>query len=586
MKKKWRVVCGAFLSISMSVAAFAAVPTYYDEQEYTDALNNNFTEDTGIVVENNPSLGYITYKDSSGKIVTRNYYASEVTVEKQPYYETEDTIGYIDEMFPHFQYDPRDTTINSILAGDCVYVRTNSAGEVTYISAFNDYVVRYGKVISYNFNTGETAHIMIEDEYGNIYSYDLGLNLPVTKGGTGMSISAIETGQWVKLLVSQRILGQGNVNEKVEEVVIDNNTRYISNVYRGQITSIDTYKNNINIKDVQALGKTKWGIYNDLLALNINPNSTAAYVTGSRVSTDYINRNLRNAEGYVYVAAETYKGKETAVKLNFQSKLQTTLSTSTVISASTGVIKLLSGETLYVAEDAIIVRNNRLVDANSIMVGDKIQAVVSGENKLAVANVSNGITTGSLQIFRGRIKEVEAREEFVVETFSELDESTWYYYPTPRTFSIDNDTKFYSTTGYVQGGINSFLGYGSDTTIGEVYTIVAIGEKAYMVIDMPYTRHAIKGKVYQTTDESLSLKDVYYYDDDKDRWRQYSNKNRGITVDLAENGVVIKEGSVSSLSRLEEGDAVTIMLRTSLADVEEDEDGETELTGYIVTVEN
>lgn len=579
MNKRLKIAGLVLLVLSIGTTSFADIAPYLNEQEYNDVLRDNYSEDRGIVIENNPSLGYITYRNAKGRTVTRNYYTGEVTVEKQPYYETEDKIGYIDELFPYFKYDPRDTSISSILPGDCIYIRTNSSGDMTYISASNDYIMRYGKVVSFVFNTGEMATLSLEDERGNLYSYSVALNTPVTKGGAPYSISSIAPGSWVKVLVSQKILGAGIVEESVEEVVIDNDTRVISNIYRGQVTSINAYKNTLNLKNAQALGNLKWGVYSNVLSLSVNPNNLEAYLIGNPVSVDYINRQLKSASGYVYVAAERYKGKETAVKLNFQSKLQNTLSPSTVTYASAGMIKLLSGETLYVAEDAIIVRDNRLVESHNIMVGDVLQAVVTGENKLAVGNISSDLTTGSIEVFRGRIKKVETREEFQVETFSLLEDNTWYYHPTPRTFTIDNETKFYTDSGIEAGGIEEFLGHGEETVIGNVYTVVAIGEKAYMIVDMPYVTESVKGEVYEVTGDEIKIKDAYYYHRTQKKWLQYSKKNVGATIELSDNSVIIKNGKVIPARQLEEGDRISAMVETNL------KDAVGTVPGYIIVVE-
>lgn len=580
MRKRWCIVGSMVLATSMSFNVMANIPVYYDQQEYTDALYDNYSEDRGIVIENNPQLGYITYRNSSGVTITRNYYSNEISVEKQPYYETEDKIGYLDEIFPYFKYDPRDTTISSIKAGDCIYIRMDKDKYITYISAYNDYMMRYAKVNAFNFNTEGMANILLEDEKGNIYSYDLSLSTPVTKGGVPASISMIKPGDWVKVLVSQKILGEGIIEENIEEVIIDNDTRIISNIYRGQVTSVDTYKNLLNLKNAQALGKLTWGSYNNLLRLNINTQNIKSYLIGNQVSLDYISRNLRNAQGYAYVAAENYKGKEYAVKLNFQSKLQNTLEPSTVTYASSGVIKLLSGETLYVAEDAIIVRDNKLVESHNIMVGDVLQAVVTGENKLAVAQISSDVTTASLEVYRGRIKKIKDSEEFQFETFSLLDDNTWYFHPTPRTFSIDVDTKFYNESGLVTDGLEKFLSYGAESEVGNVYTVVAIGEKAYMIIDMPYVTHAAKGQVYKVDGESISIKDVYYYHKGQKKWLEYSKKNIGATIELSANSVIIKDGKVVSAKSLEKGDIISAMIQTNLKDTEGS------VPGYIIVVEN
>jgi len=580
MKKGWYVTGSLLLALCMSTTTSASISSYLTQSEYSEILWDDYSEDKGIVVENYPELGYLTYKNSNGQLITCNYYAEEVAVEKQPHYEMEDKIGYLDELFPNFTYDPRDVQITSIQVGDCIYIRTNSEGYITYISAYNDYSMRYGKVVSFNYNTGEIANLQLEDQKGNLYSYDISLATPVTKGGKMYSLSTIKAGDWAKVLISQKILGEGIIEEEVLEIVLDNDTRVISNVYRGQLASIDTYKKLLNMKNAQALGKSSWGTYNGLVSMAVDTNTATAYRIGNRISFDYIKRYLINADGYVYVAAENYKGKENAVKLNFQSKLQTTLEPSPVISASMSSIKLLSGETIYVDEDAIIVRDNRLVSANNIMVGDYLQAVVTGENKLAIGRVVNNQTTGSLQVYRGRIKKIADRESFQVETFSLLEGSTWYYHPTPQTFAIDMDTKFYNESGFVESGIESFLAYGEGTSIGDVYTIIAIGEKAYAVIDMPYVTNSVKGEVYATEDDSIKIKDAYYYDTAKKRWVEYSKKNIGGTITLNANSVVVKGGKVIPVSKLEVGDTVSAMIETNF------KNANGTVNGYIVVVEN
>ncbi len=580
MKKVRLLFAGIFLSLSMSTTTFADIQPYLNQSEYNDMLNDNYSEDRGIVVENYPELGYLVYRNSKGNTITRNYYMDELVVEKQPYYEMEDKLGYIDELFPNFSYDPRDTTINSIQAGDSIYIRVNKEGNVTYISAYNDYVVRYGKVVSFNYNTGEMANLQLQDENGNLYSYSIGVGIPVTKGGKVYAISTIQTGSWVKVLVCQKILGEGIIEETAQEIVVDNDYRVISNIYRGQLTSVDTIKKILNVKNAQALGKSNWGAYNTLLRLSLDTKNLSSYLIGNRVSLDYVSRNLKNADGYVYVATENYRGKENAIKLNFQSKLQTTLEPSLVTYASANTVKLLSGETIYLSEDAIIVRDKRMVDGNSIMVGDTLQAVVTGENKLAVGNIISERTTGSLQVFRGRIKRINARESFQVETFSLLESNTWYYHPTPQTFSIDADTKFYAEGGLVEEGIEKFLAYGDESEVSNVYTIVAIGEKAYMIVDMPYVTESVKGQVYEVDGEGIRIKDAYYYHKNQKKWVQYSNKNLGATISVGANSVIIKNGKVVPARSLEEDDKISAMVTENL------KDSNGTASSYIIIVEN
>lgn len=581
MRKKWYVTGGLILALSMTTTVSASIPSYLTQQEYNDVLYSNYYEDRGIVVENNPSLGYLTYKNAYGQQVTANYYPDEVEVEKQPYYEQEDKIGYLDQLFPNFSYDPRDTDIKNIKAGDCIYIRKNKENVITYISAFNDYMMRYGKVTSFNFNSGTTASIQLTDERGNVYFYELQAATPVTKGGKLVDLSSIRPGDWAKFLVSEKILGEGITDEEVLEIVVDNNTRTISNLYRGQVTSVDTYRRMLNLKNAQALGKSVWGEYKNLVRVNLDTANAKAYRLGTQVSTDYINRYLSNADGYVYVATENYKGTENAVKMNFQTKNQNTLPASKVIATTGTTVKLLSGETINVGEDSIVVRDNRLVGATNILVGDTLQAVITGGNNLAVGRItSNPTSEGTLQVYRGRIKKVNTGESFQVETFSLLENNLWYYHPTPQTFTIDPDTRFFGESGLITGGINSFLSYGEKTNVGDVYTIVAIGGKAYEIVQMPYVTEATKGEIYAVEGNTIKIKDAYYFDTKGSKWNQYSKKNVGGTITLQNNTIIIKNGQVVPSSSLENGDTIKAMVDTNFKTA-----GGT-VKGYIICVEN
>lgn len=581
MRKKGYLVGGLLLALGMNNTVFANVAPYLTQEEYRDFVNESYYEDRGIVVENRPSLGYLVYKNNQGKEVNATYYLDEVQVEKQPYYEAEDKIGYLDEIFPNFSYDPRDTDISSIQPGDCIYIRKNKENVITYISAYNDYVMRYGKIISFDYNTGTNLSIQLEDEKGNIYYYEIDATTPITKGSKLINASAMKIGDWAKVLVCEKILGQGIVDEEVLEIVVDNDTRVISNLYRGQLTSVDTYKKLINIKNAQTLGKSAWTTYKSLIRLGVDANIAAVYKDGNRISVDYMNRYLKNADGYVYIATESYKGNENAIKLNFQGTYQNTLPASQVISATTNSVKLRSGETITINEESIVVRDNRLVGASNIMVGDTLQAVVSKNNNLAVGRVtSTQVSEGMLQVYRGRIKTITTGESFQVETFSLLQDGVWYYHPTPQTFTIDMDTRFYNTEGIVTDGIDQFIGHGAETNIGEVFTVVAIGDKAYAIVDMPYTKEATKGEIYAVNGQSIQIKDVYYYDTKNNKWNEYSKKNIGASITLGANTIIIKNGKIVPASKLEVGDTISAMVDSDL------KTANGTVKGYIIYVEN
>ncbi len=572
------------LVLGLSATPFVTTQAYLSEEAYQDVVDGIIYEDRGIVIANYPALGYMTYRNYRGEEVVAHYYSSEMVVEKAPYDEQEDKIGYIDELFPSFTYDARDTTIAHILPGDNIYLRMDKEGYVTYISAFNDYTMRYGRVHTWTMGADGYNTLVLEQENGKLYNYQVPKNIPISKNGGLYSLGRLQEGEWVRLLVSQKILGQGVVQEDIKEIVVDPDSRVIENVYRGELIAANRYQNTLTVKNNQSLNKNGWTGYEMIRQMTMNPSVLKAYFLGNPVALDQIESQLIGAGSYVYVASERYMGQERAIKLNFQRNRQITLPTTQVIYTSPGVIQLLTGERIMLAEDTILVRDNRLVGPASIMVGDTIQPVVTGENKLAVGMLGQDVGMGMYEIFRGRIKQIDDYYTFEVETFSMLADGEWYFHPSPRTFAITADTKLYGTDGIETQGLDIFMMNGEHSKDDEVFTVIGKGDQAAMIIDMPYTKEGVKGYVY-STDEGVKLKDLYTYNTDRDRWEAASGHNVTGELKVAPNTVIIKEGEIVSQAALEQGDKLTIMLEDPLEVSSKDSNVVHQVPAYLVIVD-
>ncbi|ONI40338.1 hypothetical protein AN639_04815 [Candidatus Epulonipiscium fishelsonii] len=581
------------IALAIGLTSMPASASYLDEQTYKEIEQGLLYEDQGIVIANYPAFGYFIYRDSEGNEITAKYYSSELKVEKQDIYELEDRIGYIDELFPSFEFDPRDKTIRDIEVGDNIYIRTDRYGYVTYISAYTDYILRYGKIKSWDFTSGQTGYLTLEDDNGQIHIYDVHIETPITKAGKWHSLGQLKEGQWIRVLVSQKVMGEGIVEEVVQEIVVDPDTRLISDIFRGELLHINEFNQTLKLAHAQSLGPAGWGPYTDILDLASNPTVITSYLIGKPVSWDYISRYLTNGDMYVYAAIEQFMGKQNVIKMNFQSEKQTTLEPTEIIAAEPGQIKLLTGEDLVIAEDAIIVKDNRLIEPQNLMVGDTVQAVITGNEKVAMANILPDIFNGDIQIFRGRIKTINDRENFVVETFSLFNYPEWYYHPEPRTFTIDYATKFYNEDGFLENGLESFITYGIENNkLDDVFTILATGDKAIAISTMPYTKEVVKGEIYNVEEGTISLKDVYTYDSKLDKWTEYSKSNFGITATLDEMGFVIKEGKHVTWEDLEIGETINVLMQDSIDEILEEEfNGEVpqedilDVAGYLITVE-
>ena len=583
--KKYRSIALALLfSASIILPIYPQTFPNMDANEYNEAQRKSINEERGLVIANEPSLGYLTYVNHEGQTLTRNYYKNQVRVEKPAHYEREDLIGYINQMFPSFEYDPRATTAEHVQPGDYIYMHLTKDNIITQISASTNHIARYGKVKQFIPGGMGMSTMVIEDEQGQIFHQQVSSQVPVSKAGIPVTVSQIQEGDWVKVLISQGTIAPGNTVEYVREIVVDRGSRDISNIYRGQITHIDSYQNNLFLQNTQPMQKNGWGPYKDIKELAIKPGSVQSYHMGNLVSWDYVTRYLKHQAGYVYIAMEEYYGSERAVKMDFQSVHQKTLPATTIISAQPGLIKLMSGEEIKVSSDAIIRRNGRLVDPYSIMPSDYAQVVVTAENKAAVIDITDMPTRGNLQVFRGRIKQIQDRETFEVETFSLLADTLWMYHPIPRTFTIDKRTKFYDESGMVSNGIEEFIGYGEDSQIEEVYTAIVEGDYAQAVIKMPYTRYSVRGEIYESSENEIKIKDTYIYHLERKRWEVKGRKDNTQNITLTENTAVMKNGKLISPNSLVAGDRIRIMTSSNPLEEAETETA-SQVDGYLIIVE-
>ncbi|HHX60514.1 MAG TPA: hypothetical protein GX707_07295 [Epulopiscium sp.] len=580
MKKYGKVALTLLFSASIVLPIYPQTFLNMDQDEYKQAQTQAIKEERGLVIDNQSDLGYLTYVNHKGEKVTRNYHKNEVKVERITHYEVEDLIGYIDEMFPNFKFDPRDTTAEHVRPGDYIYMHLAPDKTITHISTSINHIVRYGKVKQFVPGGMGMTTMVIEDEQGQTFHMEVDSQVPVMKAGIPMTVSQIQEGDWVKVLLSQGAIAPGDIGEYVKEIIVDRGSRHISNIYRGQITHIDSYQSKIYLQNTQPMVKNGWGPYKDIKELAIKQGSVQSYYMGSIVSWDYVTRYLKNQQGYVYIAMEDYYGSERAVKLDFQSLHQRTLPATTIISAQPGLIKLMSGEEIEVKEDTIIRRNGRLVDPYSIMASDYAQVVVTGETKAAVIDIMDRPIVGNLQIFRGRIKKIQDQETFEVETFSMLEGTLWMFHPIPRTFTIDNRTKFYDESGIIDNGIETFIGYGEGSEIEAVYTAIVEGDYAQAVIKMPYTRHSVRGEIYESSESEIKIKDTYIYHEQLKRWEVKGRKDNTQNITLAPNVAVMKSGKIISPKSLVKGDRVRIM-----TDIDPLIDKEAGVEGYLIIVE-
>lgn len=511
----------------------------------------------GVVVENNTEYGYLVVIDNKGNKVTKNYYADQIEVEKQPYYQNGDNIGYLDQMFPNFEYDPRDTTIDQIEPGDVVFI-TSIKDEPTYIEKMStspNYVMKRGKISQIN-NNIDTVKMLVQFDNGQTSWYDVPSGVYASKGGKPIELSNIVAGDYVKLLINEAILSPGETMESVKEVLVEDSGHLIGSILKGQVGTIDSIQKTLSLQHSYTLGKSGWEEYQQVRKLSTSNKNIMYYYNGTRVSDDFVKSKLKRADGEVYVALENGYSGNTISKITFRSGRDEPLSPDVITSVDgVGNFTTAGNGTISTDEGTIVRKNGKLVDATNISVNDYVRVSLNGDGKAGIVDIYEAPISSSIAIARGRVKQIEDNKWFVVKSMSQLNGDKWEYSPVERKFTIDEQTIYITKDGIKN--INEFIGYTENSSIDKAFTIVFDGDKATHIIDAPYPTKLVSGVVYETG-ESVKLKDGKYMKDDK-TWDSISVKDPSMNIKTAPNTIVIKNNKVVSASSIQKNDKLKVM---------------------------
>ncbi len=527
----------------------------------------------GIVVENNPDFGYITFIDNNGNLITKDYYDGDVKVKKEQYYSMGNEIGYIDEMFPNFKYNPLESSVSEIEPGDIIHVRVDpfEPNIITNISAATNYRARYGKIV--DFVVGDAlSTLVMQYEDGQTSWFEVPNDIYISKDGRPISNSDIHAGDYAKALINQALIEPGYVMESVKELAIEGNEHLISTILKGQLSGLDPIQYMLELQNAQTLTKTGWTNYKNIQKLSVANRDIEYYLDGKRISIDYALKNLKRANGEVYVALENNFTGEKVKKVTFRFERDELLSPDRIMDSNNGMFKIFSNLNSNIATDdgTIIRRFGRLVNGQNIQPSDYAVVSLNGDNRAAVIDILEAPDVSKVLIYRTKVENVNEGKNFSVYNASRMDTSAneWVFEPSKRTFTVDYNTLYYTDAGIVAD--EQFIGYGDNTAINKIYTVVVDGTKATHVIDAPFANKAIRGEIYQAADGNILLKNTQYYSDSTtsstptniNKWLPISSSNASSTITIPPNAVIVKNNKVVTAKALEAGDYVKVMTNT------------------------
>lgn len=543
---------------------------------------NLTSEVTGIVLENNTDYGYIALMTSSGEEIVKSYFADDVFVEKQPHYTDADAVGYIDQIFPNFQYDIRDTTIDEIEIGDTVVIRSKSddLNYIDQISAKTNYSIKEGKIVELA-DSEAYFTASVQDNSGLVSIYEIPKSISVTKGGTPVNTYEIMTGDYIKLLVNEAIVTPGQTVEIVKEAYIEDSGHEISTILKGQIGSINFIQNTVALQHSYTLHTDGWRNYQQIRQLSFDNNTIEYYHDGTRISLDYVRNNLTHLGGDVYIALEESFGGETISKLTFRSERDQEVDPDLITAIEGGNIVTASGETIEVDNGTIIRKNGNLVNVSAINMNDYVYITLNGDGRAAVLDVDSPEIKIIPSVGRVRVASIIENKSFTTSSISILQGDAWQYSPIQRTFTIDEQTLFMREDGIQL--ITSFIGYTDDSSIDRSFTIVYEGDRVTHLVENDYPQYLVSGTIYEPGTEMIQIKDAKYLDED-DIWQVLSIVNPTIDIAIAGSSstLVMKDNKVVSLDSLQANDQIVVYVM----EIPEEPVSGMEVEGVIIFVTN
>ena len=519
-----------------------------------------YAEMRGIIVENNPNYGFLTFFDNNGNLVTKNYYENDILVEKQHHYLTDDEVGYLNQVFDLFTYDPRTSTISQVEPGDIVFMRFDpqDPNTIVAISAGTDYVVRYGKIMQFNTSNGVST-MLVEYENGRTSWFDVANEIFMSKAGRPIEPADIVVGDWARLLVNQAIVGPGHVLESVKEISIENSGHMITDIIKGQLAGINSIQNILQIQNAQSLTHNGWANHTNVSEFSLKGRDIELFHNGRQISLDYADRYLKRSNGEVYVALENNFTGDQVRKVTFRDGRDELIRSDSVLdSDGNGNFTVLNVPGTISTDSGTIVRRlGRLVDGRNIASSDYAAVSLNGGNNAAIVDINQAPDSSGVMIVRGRILSVDEGRTFDVQSMSTLTGVEWMYSPIQREFTIDYNTMFMTANGIVNR--DTFIDYTELSVANRVYNIITDGSRASHVIDSPFANQAIRGTVYGVEGAGVLLKDTQVYDDETGQWSLISNVNSASVVVLPLNSIVVESNSVIRPINLKIGQQVRIM---------------------------
>ncbi len=502
---------------------------------------------SGIVEDNNPSLRYISLYDEEGlsdesKLRIYNYVPENVEVEK----------------------NHKKAAMNDIEPGDTVHIILGQDGNVKELSGADNYEAAYGRIIF-----KEPSSLAVEYSGGTQQILDVANDVVVILDRKVGAYDNLRDGDHIRMLLQKT-----PEMARIKEITSQTYTQNISNVYKGELGSMDVSSGKVVLKHPEKLYKGQWERDSQVgfLALKVDDN-VRIYDGEKQLDMEKANKLYIGRD--VYVAAKrSFGNEEVAQMLTFREpSSKEVVYDDTVSSVASGSNVVTLGkifEPVKFGDATIVVKDGRLITGRSLWPNDLVYVAANMDidTETVEAGVIMTVKKPNLNLFqeyRGELGRINANKDFTLETFSILKGLTWEYNGIPKTFTFNYNTRIIGEDGVIN--VRDFTPYSEENYIGQNIYVVANETEALLISTAPYGAFNVRGEVLGMEAESTSdsgetagtgkikLIDASIYNKDNGQWDYKGTLELGVLT----NTIVIKNGELVTADKIERGDLVRIL---------------------------
>ncbi|KNF09769.1 S-layer domain-containing protein [Gottschalkia purinilytica] len=505
-------------------------------------------------------------KNASVKGVIENVDQNNYTISVKDYYGRIHNYNIIKEV--DVKINGQGSNLSNLIYGQEVTLKLLN-GKVVGIDGYLDtgddgYIhpgerVERGTVLYVDKRYGEVTVISENKQI----KYTVPSYTPILKNNVNVGIDGLKEGDIIKLDFDEY---QGNTPIKI--YILTENTKQISNIYKGEISHYNVDKNEIVLRSPSVYKQGKWTNESSQKLLPLKYN-LEVFREGKAITK----QQLKNYVGVeVYILSENNFSKEEGSRVILKNGYERTYFNS-IDNITYGDRRIrVDYSDVYFDDSTIILKDGRLISPYNLKQGDSISVVTHGSNVASVITVE-GVTkpTTELVVYRGRIEEVLNRElelyrPTIVDGIEKDSSRRSYVKITDDTQILDvreASPKKISVKDFLDSGLHSSNKY-NEYYNEYVYTVVRDGVALAINIVNPNSEAdaittANIGNI-NLDNETITIKDIKDWSNLTQTWK--INNSSSITLDI-EDGIFIKNGKPVDMSQISTKDNIYVMRRNN-----------------------